>query len=29
MGAIISLNEKEAVLRNYEGKIYTYPNPKI
>lgn len=24
---IISLNDKKAVLRNYEGKLYTYPNP--
>lgn len=24
---IISIDEKQAVLRNYEGKIYTYPNP--
>jgi lysine 2,3-aminomutase len=24
---IVSLDEKHVVSRNYQGKIYTYPNP--
>lgn len=26
---IMSIDEKQVILRNYEGKLYTYPNPVI
>ncbi len=26
---IVSLDDQKAILKNYEGKLYTYPNPDI